>query len=367
MRRIASIFWNGEERRLRALWRVGLQFGAFVVPVVMLARAFSGALYTELGETLFEFLETAGFGFGSVLLASRLWDRRPLADLGFNLNRDWFRDWAFGLLVGAVSMCGIWVVEYAAGWVVVVEHHAWPQDSRLNMSFPVQAVFCGAVALSEESICRMYQLRNIAEGLVCGRIGPRAALIGAWVLSSVGFALPHIGNPGATWLSTMGVFLAGLMQALPVLITGSLAVPFGLHITWNFFQGPVLGFPVSGMSMGKSLISLEQFGPEFWTGGACGPEAGMLGWLAVGMSAAAILFYHQRVYGTVEFRRELVVAPRLRGCVSAPLGVEIAAGLAAEIGGGSVPEASEYAVDSITPTQPSQEADAAGRTGEEVS
>lgn len=366
MRGIASIFWNWGERRPRALWRIALQFTAFLAPALVLARAFSGGIYTETGETLFEFLETAGFGFGSVLLGIRLWDRRPLADLGFALNRDWFRDCAFGLLVGATAMCVVWLVEYAAGWVVLVDSRVWAGDSALHMSLPVQALFCVAVALAEESICRMYQLRNVAEGLVCGRIGPRGALIGAWVLSSVGFALPHVGNPGATWVSTLGVFLAGLMQALPVLITGSLAVPFGLHITWNFFQGPVLGFPVSGMSMGPSLLSLEQHGPDFWTGGAFGPEAGMLGWLAVGMSAGAILFYHRRLYGTIGFRRDLVVAPSLRGA-----GLEPAAAgepSVARIESGADPDGPPVAPQDgseivAPPEGPSGDANAEGTTG----
>jgi hypothetical protein len=49
-----------------------------------------------------------------------------------------------------------------------------------------------------------------------------------------------------------------------------------LHFAWNFTQGPLLGFPVSGMDAG-GLQRIADAGPASLTGGAYGPEAGAVG------------------------------------------------------------------------------------------
>jgi hypothetical protein len=78
-----------------------------------------------------------------------------------------------------------------------------------------------------------------------------------------------------------------LFFATAVRVTGRLSTAIGAHIAWNFVQGAVFGFPVSGDKEGASLIGIAQAGPELLTGGAFGPEAGLLGAVA---SAAGIAF-----------------------------------------------------------------------------
>jgi hypothetical protein len=130
----------------------------------------------------------------------------------------------------------------------------------------------------EETASRGYQLRNAAEGLNYPILGPRGAVLVAWALSSIFFGALHAGNPNATPLSTFNIVLAGLMLGFGYVLSGQLAIPIGLHLTWNFFQNAVYGLPVSGFgTFGASFLSAEQSGPDLWTGGSFGPEGGLLG------------------------------------------------------------------------------------------
>jgi hypothetical protein len=83
--------------------------------------------------------------------------------------------------------------------------------------------------------------------------------------------------------------VAGLFLGLGYILTGELALPIGLHLTWNFFQGNVFGFPVSGMASTASFLQIEQGGPVLWTGAAFGPEAGLMGMTAILLGAVLIL------------------------------------------------------------------------------
>ena len=134
------------------------------------------------------------------------------------------------------------------------------------------------MGFGEEFVSRGYHLKNLAEGFrFLGRTG---AVCLAVLISSLVFGLLHMGNDNASWISTLGIVMAGIMLAAGRLVTGSLAAPIGLHISWNYVQGPVLGFPVSGNLTEGSWLALEQGGDPLWSGGEFGPEAGLVGLMA---------------------------------------------------------------------------------------
>lgn len=282
--RIASklkpIFWNSNERRLRAGWRLVIQFILFLAIVIGLAvvtkavgvgdttAVVGGAVYLVMGLAM-------------AWLLGRFIDRRRFADFGFHISWGWWLDLAFGLALGSVLMTGIFVTEKLAGWVKLVGPGAEPVLPTVLISF---LAFL-AVAVNEEFTFRGYQVRNLAEGLAFRWIGPRAALVFALLLSSSFFGVVHLLNSNATALSTFNIVVGGVLLGLPFVLTGELSIPIGLHITWNFFQGTVYGFPVSGSVPKRRVLNIEQSGPELWTGGAFGPEAGLLGivWVLLGL------------------------------------------------------------------------------------
>jgi hypothetical protein len=101
------------------------------------------------------------------------------------------------------------------------------------------------------------------------------------------------------------------MLATGYVVTGELALPIGVHVTWNLFQGTVYGLPVSGTTQGLSVVAVEQRGPALVTGGAFGPEAGLLGAAAAVLGAASILAWVRWREGSVGVDPSLVT-PDLR-------------------------------------------------------
>lgn len=138
-----------------------------------------------------------------------------------------------------------------------------------------------AVPVSEELVFRGYQLKNLAEGLAGRRLDARMSMTCAAVISSIVFSSAHFVNGNATTWSLLNVFLGGLLLSLPVVLTGQLAPSIGLHISWNFFEGTVYGFAVSGTPQSTHILTIQQTGPDLWTGGAFGPEGGLVctGWM----------------------------------------------------------------------------------------
>lgn len=124
------------------------------------------------------------------------------------------------------------------------------------------------VAVGEEIISRGFIFRMIAE---------RFNIIIALVVSSLIFGFLHYPNPGATLWSSVAITLeAGVMLALAYLYHNNLWVPIGIHWAWNFSQGQIFGFAVSGMDIKNTLIQPEITGPDLITGGAFGAEASII-------------------------------------------------------------------------------------------
>ncbi len=299
---MTGVFWNRSEERPRAGWRM-LIFGLllFILSTLLLTPLFlatdpllarlSRALALEISRS-FDGLITTLSITGAAALTGWLLDRRPFANFGFHLSQRWWLDFGFGLALGGVLMAGIFGVELALGWVTVTE--VW--RSVGGFSFPV-AILIPAIAFLfvgyyEELLVRGYLLRNLAEGLNGHRLDSRWAVTIAWLLTSALFGFLHAGNPNATFISSFNIGLAGLFLGLGILLTGELAIPIGLHIAWNFFQGNVFGFPVSGLRVSEATaIAIQQSGPPLWTGGAFGPEAGLIGLIAIAVGSGLALLW----------------------------------------------------------------------------
>jgi membrane protease YdiL (CAAX protease family) len=301
---LKTLFWNNRQRRLRAFWRIVFQF---VLMIVLFALA--SILPLVGSDSLLK--STAPLGVatvGSIWLAGRFWDRRRFADFGLRLSRDWWINLCFGLALGAGLQTMIFVVQLAVGWIEIAG--TW-QVNSLEMTFGVAVAYmlidCIFVGIYEELFSRGYQLKNLAEGLR-GALGSRGTVIVSVLLSSAVFGVLHLFNDHASILSTFNIFVAGILLAVGYILTGELAIPIGVHIAWNFFQGSVYGFPSSGFRHPASIVVVRSIGSPLLTGGDFGPEAGLVGLGACILGVVLTIAWVRARYGVVHIHRELTEA-----------------------------------------------------------
>ena len=315
--KFSRLFWIPEEKRLPMVWRLIIQIIFMIVlslPMGLLQYSLMNSAFQPtagliIGLNILSILATLAGFVGSIWLTGRLFGRRKFADFGVRFSRNWWTDFGFGALLGACLMALIFLVEYALGWVTITG--TFQMDLLL---FPfwagiaLQLLHYIAVGIYEEFLFRGFHLKNLAEGFnVFKRINPQTAIVISLLLSSIVFGLAHASNPNATWVSSFNIILAGIFLATGYLLTGELAIPIGIHITWNFFQGNVFGFPVSGTDSGPTLVAIQQTGPKLFTGGAFGPEAGLIGIVAMFLGSVLIWKYVDLRYGKALLWEKLAV------------------------------------------------------------
>ena len=232
----------------------------------------------------------------SLRIGARKIERRDFSIYGATLSLKGAKQFLMGFALSAALMTFIFAVEYFAGWIRIEGYFGVTQPGNvLLVSLLYSLVKVVIVGICEELVFRGLVLRNFAEGFSgLGRLGSVTSNALALLLSALLFGAVHLTNPNSGFASTAGIFFIGIFFGLGYLATGKLAVPMGLHMAWNFFQGTVYGFPVSGDKEPASFLLTRQMGPDLVTGGRFGPEAGLIGILAAVLGVFALLMYIQK-------------------------------------------------------------------------
>jgi len=218
---------------------------------------------------------------GVILLATWICLRlegRGLASLGLRLNRTFLRDLAKGAVGGFLLMVTVAVAILAAGGF------HWIRTPNVAVSSLLKgAWFYLAVACMEEILFRGYLFQRSLRGLGFG-----------WtqILFAVIFATCHWGNPamaGSTkaW-ATLNIGLAAVLLGFCWRRTGSLALPIGVHLGWDWTQGTLLGFGVSGSAAPGLWTPVLHSRPQWLTGGLFGLEATLPCLVTCGVALVAL-------------------------------------------------------------------------------
>jgi hypothetical protein len=195
----------------------------------------------------------------TVWLFQKFVNRESFTSIGLEFS-GYKDDFVSGLLLGV----GLIVLGFGTLYIFNFLSVASIQFSLIDQLFYLSLF--AVVSLNEEIAIRGYILQNLSSSF-----NKYIAL----VLSSLVFMIMHIGNPNMSAVPLFNLFLAGLLLGVYCIHKNNLWFPIGAHITWNYFQGPVLGFEVSGNDV-DSIFIQSLNGSELITGGEFGFEGSII-------------------------------------------------------------------------------------------
>jgi hypothetical protein len=220
-------------------------------------------LWLGLGVLVASTIGLFATGMAANLFTMRVFDRRPLTDIGLATGSGAGRNFSLGLLFGGGSAALMLLAPLLAG----SGHLTLKPGSEFSwgsLIFYLAILVFGAAG--EELIFRGYAFQLLIE-----RIGPFATVLPLGVL----FGLGHSWNPSATPLGIVNTILWGILFGFAFLRSHDLWLPIGLHYGWNAVL-PLFGVNLSGLTIEVTRYLYRWDLSPLWSGGAYGPEGGLL-------------------------------------------------------------------------------------------
>jgi hypothetical protein len=255
---------------------------SFFMVVLMVPLAFSGLVDVNNPER-WAVLLVEGVQLVAILLAAWLiihyWDELSFVeDMGYGWH---FRgkDILWGFIVAATIYAVGFIVSLLAGWVSIDGFHFDPTYILLQFLLYI------LVAVMEESMMRGFVLGHMLD------VGMNKFL--ALLISSFLFACLHLGNPGITNFAMVNLTLAGILLGIAYIYTRNLWFSISLHLFWNFIQGPILGYEVSGTGGRNTLINLGISDNTLMNGGDFGFEGSLPCTILMLIATGLIIYYFE--------------------------------------------------------------------------
>jgi membrane protease YdiL (CAAX protease family) len=275
---------GGPSRLATVVWSV-----AFLVFGYLATGALSGAAVAALapvvpalrGSVAAMSLLQSGVGivvFGAMTLSvGRRLLRLDPAELGWASRRVGVSGFGRGLLLGAAVGGAALVLGMATGF------SGWSVADAGFGAYLGRLVVLAAILLPP-AFMEELAFRGVGLAGLSRAVGPGGGIL----VTSLLFALVHRLNPAVTPLALGNIALAGIFLALTFFARGGLWTATGAHLGWNLALAG-LGAPVSGLPFDIEWLNYTAGEPTWLTGGAFGPEGGLLATaaLAAGIVVAA--------------------------------------------------------------------------------
>ena len=282
---MGHFFINSREARLRAGWRIliflllFLGFSTLIFAIRPLLGDITKREFIENYSIIVVMVLAAGASL-MVLVSRKLLDKKTFVSLGLTWNKRALYDLLFGFFLSGLMAGLIFLVLALFGFIKFEGFNDLkrfePQEGAFDFVHFMSLLSLASIAVLlvehilvgywEELVFRGYLFQNMVEGM-----GNKIAII----ISCIIYGLIHAANPNAGILSSLIIVLFGFLRIYGYLLTNMLWLSMGMHMGWNFFQGPVFGFHASGHEM-ITVIKQADLGPGYLSGGDFGPEGSLL-------------------------------------------------------------------------------------------
>ncbi len=265
--------------------------GVFLLYVLIVSvLGFVGMNFTDINESLADLGRVKPWQvmaglilfflpfFISVWLWVRFFEGRPFVANGL-LSAKPFAEYWGGVVSGFIMLTAVVAIMSLLGNVTVERPF-----SRLAISAAILVAIGWIVQGAAEEF--------FTRGFITQIVGRRYGVVAGILVSAIIFTILHGSNNNVTLLALTNLMLVSVFLSIYSLQEGALWGVFGWHSVWNWAQGNLFGFEVSGNDLTpKSIvIDLAENGPDWLTGGAFGLEGGVIasavllvgiGWLLV--------------------------------------------------------------------------------------
>lgn len=294
--------------RLRSGWRFSVFTIVWFVTFIIVFFTFRAILNLLIGnspELRAQILEGNGeFITQSLLMlltasavgaaCGFVFENLPPRALGWNLHQSWLRDLLIGSLIGSLSMFAATAIAAAPGGFIFALNLNSDSFGLVGQTIVISLLIFVLGAAAEEALFRGYPLQTVM------RSWP------VWIAlvpSSLIFAYVHLSNPNVNSFTFVNTTLAGVWLAVAYVKTRSLWFPLGVHWSWNWTMGALLGLPVSGITeiTPAPLLQATDRGPEWLTGGGYGIEGGAA--CTVALLLSTLFLWRTRIIGATEEMR----------------------------------------------------------------
>lgn len=238
----------------------------------------SDSIYYDMTGQFAIGVVTLGGAWICAVLFLKYIDQCPVKELGMSIKGRW-KDCFAGFLYAVPIYAIGFTASLAFNVIEITSVNAQPEVL-------IGTLFVYFVAAAMEEV--------MIRGYVQGRLMTKMNRFPAMVIASLIFSLMHIFNSNIDVLPLINLFLAGLLLGASYMYTRNLWFPIFLHTAWNWIQGSVLGYEVSGTKMFPSMISLHLPEENIINGGRFGFEGSIICTILTLIATALIIVYYER-------------------------------------------------------------------------
>jgi uncharacterized protein len=177
--------------------------------------------------------------FSTIFFFSKVIDKQKPAFLNSMLKPEGL---LVGMVLGAIEILLIILILSLTTKTKIIFH-------GFNFSILLYVVVFFLVAISEEAMSR---------GFIFANLYNQFNIYLSIIISSLIFSLMHAFNSSFSWIGMLNIVLVGIFFCQLYLKRMNLSIPIGFHFSWNFLQGPVFGFSVSGFTS-QGILKIESF------------------------------------------------------------------------------------------------------------